>query len=125
MEATLDQKLINLALDPAASEGEAVNAFLAYRRKYGKIPSLSVPASKPAQKFEAEWEMTVNAKRFFVFLYGLQHWSKEPYYVITDIKDRSTIYDAWKFTLKARFDTQDEKERYIKFITKLFELLRS
>lgn len=124
MEATLDQKLINLAFDPAASEGEAVNAFLAYRRKYGKTPMLSVPVNKPARKIEAEWEMTVSAKSFGVFLYGLEHWNKEPYYVLTNIKDRSTLYDSWKFTLKARFETEDEKARYIKYITRLFEILR-
>lgn len=126
MEPALDQKLINLAFDPAASEGEAVNAFLAYRRKYGKIPSLSVPApvTKPAKKFEAEWEMTVNVKKFDVFLFALQHWTKEPYYVIANIKDRSTLYDSWKFTLKTRHDTEDERQRFVKYIGRLFEIMR-
>jgi hypothetical protein len=122
METTLDQKLIRLAFDPGATEGEAVNAFLMYRRKFGKMPSLTVEAPKPS-RFTSKWEITVGAKKMDGLLYILSHWSKEAFYVIIYEDMRKGLFDSWKIQLAVRFDSQDELDNFNGYFKKAFDLL--
>lgn len=125
METTLDQKLIRLAFDPSAPEGEAINAFLMYRKKYAKIPFLSAEQPKPKQKPTISWRITLAAKNFDGLLVILSTWKKTPYYVINIIEDRRKLYDTWQIQLICEFADDGEKAQFNKYFDKAFDALIS
>ncbi len=122
METTLDQKLIRLAFDPAAAEGEAVNAFLMYRRKFAKVPVLSVETPKP-KKVKTSWNINLAAKKMDGLIGILSTWSDEPFYIIKYDMGRENLLSPWKFKLIVAFNTQDEMDRFNRYFDRTFDLL--
>ena len=123
MDTTLDEKLINLAFNPAASEGEAVNAFLMYRRKFAKIPMLTPPA--PKAKPTISWKITLAARYFDGLFVVLNTWKKTPFYAINILEDRSRVIDSWKIQLVCELENETEKIRFNQFFDKAFDRLIS
>ena len=122
MENTLEAKLLRLAFDPAAAEGEAVNAFLMYRRKNGKLPFLT--ATKP-ETYDSTWNLVLGAKNFDLFIKTLSTWKKTPYYVINITTTRERLIDAWRFELVAQFETADEKAKFGGYLQRVFDKIIS
>ena len=121
MESTLQDKLLRLAFDPAAHEGEAVNAFLMYRRSNGKVPVLSAPK---AEKFSSTWTIKVTARTLDAFLGALATWKTKPYYHLSFIQERKKMLDMFHFTLLVEFDTRLEQSQFDTFLDKVFVELK-
>lgn len=121
-------KLMALAFNAAATEGEAVAAFLALRRIGGPKVTNTVETifrDRPSSKVTRKWDIKLGAKKFDAFLDAIQHWHPdEPFLIINRNKTRKNLLDQWDIELVAVLHDYDDAVRFDKYLDRIFEELK-
>ncbi len=116
-------KLTALAFAPSATEGEAINAFLALRRA-GYSPSVPTSGSTGfGNKSTMEWSLKIPCKSFDAFFHAVVSYRDVPYYTFKVTEYRGKLLDRWQITLKVFFDTNAEREVFEKYFNDIFSKL--
>jgi len=121
-------KLMALAFNAAATEGEAVAAFLALRRIGGPKVTNTVETiyrDRPSSKVTRKWDITLGAKKFDAFFSAIQDWHPdEPFFIINKNKPRKTLLDTWDFELTAFLKSEEDANKFDKYLDRVFEELK-
>ena len=121
--ATID-KLFALAFAPSATEGEAINAFLALRRNPEAVSFYMKP--QPKEKIKVTWELKLGVKFFDAWLKGMQDWKPGvPFFVIKKTQERAKILDSWNFEFIAHLDDAEDVRLFNEYMDVVFDNLRS
>lgn len=120
----LSDKLFALAFAPSATEGEAINAFLAIRKNPESLKRFSAPVVK--EKAKSTWDMNIPAKVFDAWHHAMQAWKEdEPFFVIKKTGERDRIIDTWKIKFTVHLENEDELERFSDYLDRVFIHLKN
>lgn len=119
-------KLMTLAFNAAATEGEAVAAFLALRRIGGPKNTVeTIYRDRPSNKVTMKWDIKLGPKMFDAFFSAVQDWHPdEPFVIIKKNEPRKNLLDQWDIELTAVLHDRDDANKFNKYLDVIFEELK-